>query len=376
MRCPELFYSKTTNFHNLHFESITLNIVYKSLMNSKTAKTFYFLLLIFFLTQMRVESQPYYFRHYQVENGLSNNSVYFIRQDSKGFMWIATKDGLNRFDGVHFKVFRIDRARNEKHLSTNYIYCIQARKNGWLWIGSQQGLYQYNPEKEILEPFIDSLKNIYDITINHEGQMWFISSSTICSYNFKTKMLHQFPTSAYFPATSLCLAQDGSIWAGTQDGFIEKYNPIDNSFSAFNMFSHSKTPTSKWIQKIHSGDSNQIFVGTTSQGLKIFNTGDTRYEDVLTYNPDKTTIFVREILQNSKNEYWIATETGIFIYHTDTKTFTNLKKEFQDPYSLNDNAIYTLFKDNEGGIWAGTFFGGVNYYSKQSAAFKKYFRHD
>jgi ligand-binding sensor domain-containing protein/signal transduction histidine kinase len=334
---------------------------------------FYYFFLIFLLAQTDAHSQPYYFRHYQVENGLSNNSVYFIRQDSKGFMWIATKDGLDRFDGMHFKVFRIDSSQNAKHLSTDYIYCIEPRKNGWLWVGSQRGLYQYNPEKERLEPFIDSLKNIYDITIDRKGQMWFISSFTACRYNFKTKTLQQYPTSTYFSATSLCLAKDGNIWVGTQNGFLEKYNPDDNSFSAFDLFSHSKTPNSKWIQKIHGCDSNQIFAGTTSQGLKIFNTRDTSYEDVLTYNPDKTAIFVREILQNSNNEYWIATESGIFIYHTDTKTFTNLKKKFQDPYSLNDNAVYTLFKDNEGGIWAGTFFGGVNYYVKQDAAFKKYF---
>lgn len=334
---------------------------------------FYSFFLFLLLSQTDANSQPYYFRHYQVENGLSNNSVYFIRQDSKGFMWIATKDGLNRFDGVHFKVFRIDSASNEKHLSTDYIYCIQPRSDGWLWVGSQQGLYQYNSEKERLEPFIDSLKNIYDITIDRKGQMWFISSFTACRYDFKTKILQQYPPSTYFSATSLCMSKDGSIWVGTQNGFLEKYNPDDHYFSAFDLFSHSKTPNSKWIQKIHSGDSNQIFAGTTSQGLKIFNTSDTTYEDVLTYNPDETTIFVREILQNSRNEYWIATESGIFIYHTDTKTFTNLKKKFQDPYSLNDNAVYALFKDNEGGIWAGTFFGGINYYAKQNTAFKKYF---
>jgi len=331
------------------------------------------LVLLFLLSHTDAQSQPYYFRHYQVENGLSNNSVYFIRQDSKGFIWIATKDGLNRFDGVGFKVFRIDSAHNEKHLSTDYIYCIQPGENGWLWVGSQRGLYQYNPEKERLEPFIDSLKNIYDITIDLKGQMWFISSFTACCYNFQTKRLQQYPPSTYFLATSLCLAKDGTIWIGTQNGFLEKYHPENNSFSAFDLFSHSRTPNSKWVQKIHGVDSNQIFAGTTSQGLKIFNTTNSSYQDVLTYNPDKTTIFVREILQNSKNEYWIATESGIFIYNTDTKTFTNLKKKFQDPYSLNDNAVYALFKDNEGGIWAGTFFGGINYYAKQNAAFKKYF---
>lgn len=342
-------------------------------MKHRLFKIFYFFILLFLLQTSDTYGQPYYFRHYQVENGLSNNSVFFIRQDSKGFIWIATKDGLNRFDGFHFKVFRIDEVGNEKHLTTDYIFCVLPRKDGWLWVGSQRGLYQFNPEKEKLEPFLDSLPNVFDITIDRKGDMWFISSATVCRYNFETKTLTQFPPSRYFSATALCLTQDGNIWVGTENGFLERFNPGNNSFTGFDLFSHSKTPSSKWIQKIRGSENNTIFVGTTAQGLKIFNVVNSVYEDVLAYNTDKTSIFVRDFLQNSKNEYWIATESGIFIYNTEAKTFTNVKKKFQDPYSLNDNAIYGLFKDKEGGIWAGTFFGGINYYAERNAVFKKYF---
>ncbi|MDQ6903516.1 MAG: ATP-binding protein [Bacteroidota bacterium] len=317
--------------------------------------------------------QPYYFRHYQVENGLSNNTVYFIRQDAKGFMWFATKDGLNRFDGFHFKVFHINSADDEKIPATAYIFCLLPNKDGTLWVGAQKGLYKFNPQKERLEPFIDTLANVFDITLDKAGQLWFISSNTICRYNFKTNSLKQFFPAKYFNATSICLAKDGSLWASTDNGSLEKYNTGAETFTSFDMFSHSKVPASRWIQKIYSGDNNSIFVGTTSQGLKIFNQASSTYSDVLTYNPDKTTIYVRDILQTSTNQYWIATESGIFIYNIDTKSFTNLRKKFQDPYSLNDNAIYALCKDAEGNIWAGTFFGGVNYYTVQNASFKKYF---
>ncbi|MEO8414264.1 MAG: two-component regulator propeller domain-containing protein [Ginsengibacter sp.] len=329
--------------------------------------------IVILLYITNVHAQPYYFRHYQVENGLSNNSVYFIKQDSNGFMWFATKDGLNRFDGFHFKVFRINSAEDDKHLSTDYIFCILPGKDGMLWVGAQRGLYMFNRQKERLEPFIDSLPNIFDITVDHLGQLWFISSSTLCRYNFKTNTLRQFSPLKYFNATSICLANDGQLWASTNNGFLEKYNVNDDTFSSFNMFSNSKTPTSRWIQKIYADDNHTIFVGTTSQGLKIFNTSSSSYGDVLTYNPDKTTIFVRDILKTAENEYWFATESGIFIYNTITKSFTNIKKKFLDPYSLSDNAIYALCKDAEGNIWAGTFFGGVNYYAKSNASFKKYF---
>jgi len=137
-------------------------------------------------------------------------------------------------------------------------------------------------------------------------------------YNFKTSSLKQFYPSEYFSATSICLSKDGGIWASTDNGFLEKYNANKETFTGFDMFSHSTSPASKLIQKIHPGNNNSIFIGTNSHGLKIFNTASSTYEDILTYNPDKTTIFVRDILQTSENEYWFATESGIFIYNTDT----------------------------------------------------------
>lgn len=328
-------------------------------------------LIIVVCLDFTISAQPYYFRHYQVENGLSNNTVYSIAQDSKGFMWFATKDGLNRFDGFNFKVFRV-KGDGDKHLQTDYIYSIVKGENGSLWVGAERGLYKYNPAKETLEPFIDSLDNIYDITMDPQGRMWFISSNTLSRYDFSSNRLLQFPVSKYFAATSICL-EDGDIWASSDNGFLKKYDEKTGDFSSFNLFNHSNKPASYWIQKIHAGNNNTILAGTTNQGLKIFNTVTHQYEDVLTYNPDKTAIFVRNILQYSPGEYWIGTETGIFIYQTDSKTFTNLRKKYQDPYSLNDNAIYALFKDKEGSIWAGTFFGGVNYYAKENAAFRKYF---
>ena len=342
-------------------------------MKNRRLKFLYFLIIFFAFLQPDASSQPYYFRHYQVENGLSNNTVYFIRQDSKGFMWFATKDGLNRFDGAQFKVFRVHTTEDEKHLRTDYIYCILPGKEGALWVGAQRGLYLFDPLKERLEPVIDSMTNIYDITMDREGKMWFISNNTLCRYDLKTKLLEKFDPSRYFPATSVCIASDGTICASTENGFVQKFDNNTSTFSGYNVFAHSNNPTSKWIQKIRAGDDKTIFIGTTSQGLKLFDLTTGTYKDILTYNPDKTAIFVRDILKTKESEYWVATESGIFIYNTNKKTFTNLKKKYQDPYSLDDNAVYALFKDREGSIWAGTFFGGINFYAKQNTAFRKYF---
>lgn len=321
----------------------------------------------------QASGQPYYFKHYQVENGLSNNTVNYIRQDSKGFIWIATKDGLNRFDGSRFKVFRLNTDLKTKDFKKDYIFCLLPGKDGALWVGAENGLYKFNPKKEKLEIFIDSLRNIYELTLDPQGRMWFLSYNTLYRYNFKTRSLKKFPVSDYFAATSICLSESGHIWIATDNGYLKKYEELTNTFSSYDVFAHSKTTSTRFIQKIKAGENDSLFIGTAAQGLKLFDTRSFKYRDVLTLNPDKTTIFVRDILRNNENEYWIATESGIFIYHTTTNSFTNLKKKFRDPYSLNDNAIYTLFKDSEGSIWVGTFFGGINYYAKRNGAFIKYF---
>lgn len=319
-------------------------------------------------------AQSYFFRHYQVENGLSNNTVYSSIQDNKGFLWFGTKDGLNRFDGYHFKLFNI----NDEHRvpAPDFISCVVQDNQHNLWVGSQKGVYIFDQQREKLLPFIDSLTEINSMQFDKEGQLWFIARFTLCRYNFEKKSLRIFPTAEYFEATSISLSEDGIIWVSTLNGYLNKYNKSAQNFQPVNLFSHSPPASSNWIQKMYPAGKDSLFVGTSNQGLKLLNTKTLDYQDLLTFNADKTTIYVRDIKKYSPQEFWIATESGIFIYNSSSRQFTNLKKKLSDPYSLSDNAVYTLCVDKEGGIWAGTFFGGVNYYSKQYAVFDKYFPDD
>ena len=169
------------------------------------------------------------------------------------------------------------------------------------------------------------------------------------------------------------MSSSGTIWVSTTDGFLQQFDSTAETFHGYNIFEHSPRPTSRHIQKIKPAGPSGLYIGTTSQGLKKFDISTGTYTDILTYNTDKTTIFVRDILDNGNNEFWFATESGIFVLQEGSGKFINLKKKFLDPYSLTDNAVYSLCRDKEGGIWAGTFFGGINYYPKQYASFQKYF---
>jgi ligand-binding sensor domain-containing protein/signal transduction histidine kinase len=327
---------------------------------------------LFFIWSV-VAGQSYYFRHFQVENGLSNNAVICCLQDKKGFLWFGTKDGLDRFDGYTFKIFRND--PDEKNsIGSNFIHSLYADKNDVLWVGTEKGLYRYDAMTEsfsvLKTPFNEQ---ITDIKMDTQGNLWFISNFNVFKYNEPAKKLDQFTIPPYFEATSICTLPDGSVWISTAAGLLKKYNFKRNSFDSFNMFDHSPKTVSTWIEKLYGLSNGNLLVGTSNQGVKLFDTHTLTYKDILTYNTDKTEIFARNFVQTSNEECWIATESGIFIYNMNTGNVINLHKEYNNPYSISDNAVYTFCKDKEGGIWSGTYFGGINYYPKQPLAFTKYF---
>ena len=323
------------------------------------------------LCSFATNAQPHFFRNYTVESGLSNNTVYCSVQDKSGFLWFGTKDGVNRFDGYHFKVFNMN--EDGRTLETNLIGSLVVDTKNRLWVGCQKGLYTFDRQKERMVRFIDSLTEINAIQFDKYGQLWFISRLTIYRYHFDTKKLQAFPPSKYFDASSLCLSEEDDIWACTPTGFLQRFDEATETFKSFNLFTHSPKASSYAVTKIYPAGKGALYAGTTSQGLKRLDIAKSDYRDLLTLNPDKTTVYIHDIKKYTDNEYWLATESGIFIYNTEKQTFIHLKKKLSDPYSLSDNAVYTLCKDKEGGMWAGTYFGGINYYSKQYAVFQKYF---
>lgn len=326
--------------------------------------------IVLLLTFSTHAQDRYDFRHYEVENGLSNNNVLCILQDKKGFMWFGTRDGLNRFDGYAFKIFRKDPS-DPKTLGNDHINCILQDENELIWVGTQNGLYKYNPVDQSFEHVaVTAEKWVRSIYQDAHGILWLSLKDTLTSYDPVTSALTRY---GQFRSTSVCSDQNGTLWVATMDGYLKKFNRADHSFTSFDLFSRSPRPNSRMIEKVYSTGQGTLLVGTLAGGIKLFDikTGD--YKDIVIYNQDKTAMYAKNFMQYSEYEYWTGTEIGIVIYDLRTGKFSSLSMQYNNLYSLSDNAIHTLCKDKEGGVWVGTRFGGISYYPYPYTPFKKYY---
>lgn len=326
--------------------------------------------LLFFLCFQIIVAcfcQPYYFRHYEVEDGLSNNTVISILQDKYGFMWFGTSDGLNKYDGASFKIYR--NTGQAKSIGSNSIYCLREDKEGTLWIGTEKGLYAYNRRKDNFDLLNNVPKeNIRDICIGANNTICFIAGGQLFFYNIHSKKLSKKILPGISDVISLHKnTEEEGLWLGTSSGKIALLK--NNHIRLYNV-SEKKLNS---IEAIAGFQNNLLLIGTSAEGLKIFNTATRQIFTAIAKKNTGRDVFVRGILQNSDSSFFISTENGLYHYNILKNNFERIAKELSNPYSLSDNALYGLCKDKEGGTWIGSYFGGINYLPKGSVFFEKYF---
>lgn len=331
------------------------------------------LFLLTFFVRLPLFAQSYYFRHYQVENGLSNNTVLCSLQDQMGFLWFGTKDGLNRFDGYSFRTYRKIPGKPES-LGNNNVHSLCEDKDKVLWVGTDNGLYQYDQRTEEFHLVPATADRYIDkLTEGDNGNLWFISNFELCRYSQRTKKLDVYSHEHYFVATSVCSSPDGMIWATTQSGQLEKFNSEQNAFSGFDLFAHSRPSASRWIEDLYYSKDGYLVAGTGDTEIKVIDPVHGTYTDFTLPQSGQKNLYIRSIQQTAPDEFWLGTESGIFIYNLKTKACQHLQKDYSNSYTINDNAVYTFCRDREGGVWIGTYFGGLNYLPTQRTPFTKYY---
>lgn len=308
----------------------------------------------------------YYFKHYQTRDGLPHNSVRSIVQDHRGFIWIGTRGGLCRFDGYNFKLCKNN---NDPYgtIGNNVINSLAEDKDGILWIGTGKGMYRYDTIYETISP-VDLIPQLYiEQIIADDDHLWLIANSTLWCYYVKERRVKNYQ----LQVSALFLDSEKKLWAGNKNGEIHIFNPNGSPLTTMNVIKSGKGNNS--ISTFLPLDNKRILIGCFGSGLKLYDRVTQQTTAIKLSNDSIKNLFVRDICKDNDGTYWVATESGVFIYDAETAHYQHLCRRADDPYSITDNAVYKICKDKSGGLWLATFFGGLNYYSRENARIRKFY---
>ena len=317
----------------------------------------------------RTVGQPFYFDHFNISNGLSNNAVLCSVQDQSGFLWFGTKDGLNRFDGYTFKQYFQD-IGSGNGLTSNYITCLHVDQKNQLWVGTDRGLYRFDAEREFFQQIDGSgTKEILAIDQDQDGDIWWIGDHQL--FALRAADLSEKPTGWEQEATVSALTRSpaGTLYAATAMGILDLRRGTEIPFPA--------SDNGDWRVECLSFDhANRLWIGTQQRGIVRLETVQQDFEFIPIAMPSSGELYVRDIQKGNPGELWVATESGLILMHTDDLNPQVFRYERDNPWSLSDNAMYCVTVDHQGGVWAGSFFGGVNYYHPKHGLFERIFPRD
>lgn len=338
-----------------------------------------FLLVFMGMLTVKGMDSRYYFRHLGIDEGMSQNSVMCILQDRKGFMWFGTKDGINRYDGIRFKTILPDDQKT--NLGNCIINAICETRDGKIWAGTDMGVSVYDPATEKFRVFDRKTKEnesvihrVRDICEDTDGKVWIADEVMgIFSYDPETGELLRHRTEGMdfvkVPA-ALYVDKGGILWVGTGYSGFYYYDPITKYFRPFRCES-SDFSDMEIMSILEAGQ--DLYIGTLNRGVWKINRETLQLSPLIKDDEQGHPLHIRRMIRVAPNEVWIGGEGGIYIYHETTNRFTHLKQSYTDKFALSDHAIYSFYRDKEGGMWVGTYFGGVNYMPFQYTPFQKYY---
>ncbi len=317
----------------------------------KSCKQRYWVQFLIFLvfSWIYASDNNIHFQHITINDGLSQNTVNCILQDSKGFMWFGTNDGLNRYDGYNYKVYKFD-AEDVNSLSNNYIHSIIMDRSGIIWIGTYGGgLNRFDREKEQFVRYqvdpdnLNSLSNnfIYSVFEDHLGALWI---GTLDGLN---KLIP-------------------SEEEGTPPTFIHYRNDLKNP----------KSLSCDIVVSVYEDQSGDLWIGTWGSGLNRF---DRHTEEFIHYQHNPNDPFslshnrIWSINEDRTGSLWIATDGGgLNRFDKQTEKFHRYQNDPDDPNSLNCDVVVTIYKNRSGCFWIGTDGGGLNYFDLKTEQFIHY----
>jgi len=317
-----------------------------------------YLALIWLLISWSAYSQDNIkFDHYGLAQGLSQVTIQDIAQDSLGYIWLATQDGLNRFNGYDFKVFK-DNSETQPTISSIQVFSLINNSKNQICIGLSGGLL-----------------NIYNFKSHHFKEIKLRTSANLqvlSEFNSDTLLvgaanrLYTVNTSSYEVSHLLTLdgaineilTIDNRIWAGTNRGLFE-INPYKEELK--------KWIYNKNITSIEIYNSN-FLLGTDDNGLMYFNLLS---EELTPFHSNLSSQFVLDIHLDRNNIIWIGTEgDGLFTINPENNALSHFAHDINDPLSISNNRVRVIYEDKHGIIWIGTDSNGFCKYDPYAHRFK------
>lgn len=297
------------------------------------------------------------FTHISINDGLSQSTVRSACQDSRGQMWFATHDGLNRFDGYDFTVYR-HRDDDSTSIADNIIRKVYLDSKGRLWVGTEKGLSFYDRDKDSFRNFSTGGKTVTGIAEDSNGRFIVATGGSLRIFNSNT---WNWEISAppcqpeTFGATILYRDKE-DIWIGTGTDGLFSYSIGSREIKRISAF---KSNCSIQCLLNHDG---KIWIATEGDGLHSIDLADGSLK--VYHHTDAArslnSNFVRALQTDRDGNLWIGTFNGLSILDGDG--FINIKS---DPFvhgSLSQSSVRCICRDNQGGMWLGTWFGGINYW--------------
>lgn len=332
-------------------------------------KRYYIFLLMNFLMlnicfSNAAEKKNMHFYQLSSKQGLSHSTVISITQDKHDIMWFATFDGLNRFDGYSFRVYRNER-KNEHSLMHDVLRTLFIDSEGVLWIGNKGGLSRYVAEKDHFNNYLCPAKGARTTEVNalleFDNSHLLVGTETgLKVFDKKKEQFVELQQLTTLNSQVQSLArQNNNYLIGTVDG-LYVYNSIRKYLSPVH-----KAFDGKIIQAILPQSDSRIWVGTEGAGLFLLNltTGEVKNFRHNPSNPNSlSSDYIRSLAFDAQFNLWIGTFNALSIMSNGEDNFSNYYHNPMQESSISQNSIRSIYMDTQGGMWLGSYYGGINYY--------------
>lgn len=342
------------------------------------------LLCIHFST---LNAQRIFSTSYTMDDGLAANRVYSILQDSCGFMWFGTDDGLSRFDGVRFKNYYL--SEHVSSTTSNSVKRILIDHRGQMWIGLDNGIVIYDSKTDTFKPFHAKTETgetietyVIDIIEDSDGEVW-IATNGKGLYRFspydtrdRLRVYRNIPgeENSIPQDIVMTLQQDSkrSIWIGTYSGGLCRFDKQKERFTTYKKNDLPNSLSDNSIQKIFEDSHGNVWIGTFQNGLDLFNHTTGTFTNFQDKSSNNLLYHIHDIKEHRPGELFISSDNGLGIFKVEKGEIMQSDNPQLKIRAGNNKFIYAIYIDKEESLWLGSYFDGIKFYSSFQSNFDYY----